>query len=88
MIRTSILLPEALNQDLRITAKQEETSITDLMRELLDQALAARRKRQLIRTYEVLERLNGAGSKGLTDVSQKVDEVLYGAKGAWKGMSE
>jgi hypothetical protein len=82
MIRTSLFLPEALHQDLLITARQEGSSLTELVRDLLDQAVAKRRKGQVKRMYTVLKTLRGKGRPDVADASSTIDEVLYGEQGA------
>jgi hypothetical protein len=85
MIRTSLLLPNTLHKRLLTVAKQEDTTLSSLARDLLDKALAKREQTQLKHMYEVLNQLEGIGPKGVTDASTTIDEVLYGEKGVWRG---
>ena len=88
MIRTSLLLPDTLHQRLLLAAKQERTSVTQLVRNLLDTALARQEKRRIGHMYDVLKKLEGIGEKDVTDASETIDEMLYGKKGAWQGSGQ
>ena len=85
MIRRSLFLPEALDQRLLIASKQMGKSVSDLARELLDQALSRQEAVRLERLYDGLLELRGIGRKGITDASTTIDETLYGESGAWRG---
>lgn len=88
MIRTSVLLPPALHQELVITSRQERTGITALVRQAVEQWLASRRSVQLQRIYDGLDRFAGKGPHGITDASTTINAVLYGKHGVWKGQDE
>ena len=62
--------------------------MTDLVRDLLDQAIVKRRKGQVKRMYSVLKGLQGQGSPNVTDASTAIDTLLYGEAGVWKGRHE
>lgn len=68
-----------------MTSRQEGTSLTQLVRELLDQAMHARQETQRKRIYQALRRLRGFVKDPVTDASTTIDEVLYGENGAWHG---
>ncbi len=85
MIRTTVLLPPALHQDIVITSRQEGKGMTVIVRELLDQALEMRSQLRLQRVYDALDHLSGSGPKGITDTSKSINDIVYGAHGAWKG---
>ena len=82
------MLPDPLYQRLIIAAKQESVSVSRLMRELLDKALAKREKKRLRHMYTVLKELDGAGGSKIKNASTTIDEVLYGKKGAWRGSEQ
>ena len=88
MIRTSLLLPDTLYQRLLIAAKQEGNSVSYLVRDLLNRALAKQEKKRISHMYDVLKEIEGVGEKNITDASETIDEVLYGKKGAWRGSGE
>lgn len=88
MTRTSFILPDTLYQRLMIVAKQDGKSVSALMRELLDKALAKREEKRIKHMYSVLKELDGIGGNEITDASTTIDEVLYGEKGAWRGSGE
>jgi hypothetical protein len=88
MIRTSVLLPPSLHQELVMTSEQEGKGVTELVREALEQWMEKRRNTQLKRIYEGLDRFVGKGPSGISDASTTIDEVLYGQHGAWKGEDE
>ena len=88
MMRTSLYLSPLLRARLQIASGQERKSISALIGELLDQALAARERTRLKRLYEGFDRLDGIGPTGVTDASTTVDHVLYGERGTWSGRLE
>jgi predicted DNA-binding protein len=85
MIRTSLVLPPALHQQLSILAKQADKTMSEFVREQLGQVVAQEQKSQLEETYEAIWKMNGFINDPVTDASQTVDEVLYGEHGAWRG---
>jgi len=85
MLRTSLYLPTTLHQRLLVASKQEKKSLSELVKELLDKALAASEEKKLQRMYEGLKALGGFGPKGIRDASTTIDKVLYGENGAWRG---
>jgi hypothetical protein len=88
MIRTSILLPPVLHQQVVMTSQQEGKSVTDVIRQAVEQFIETRRKTQLKRIYDVMDQFVGKGPPGITDASSTIDEVLYGENGVWKGQDE
>ena len=88
MIRTSLFLPEQLHQRLVFVARQEQMNLSELVRELLDRALAREEKTKPRQMYQVLKELDGKGEPEITDASTTIDAVLYGEAGAWKGSDE
>lgn len=86
MTRTSLILPDSLQQRLALAAKFEGVSVSHLMRDLLIKALEKREEARLDQLYDAFEEMEGmAGQLNVTDASATVDEVLYGEKGAWQG---
>lgn len=88
MIRTSLLLPELLHQRLSIIARRKGTSLTKIVRQLLDAALAKAERTEMQHTYKVLRELDGVSQKQITNASEKINETLYGEQGAWRGSRE
>lgn len=84
-IRASFMLPPILHQRLVIASKQEDKSLSEMVRELLDRELTRREHIQIDRMYEELKAMDGVGEPGVTDASITVDEILYGENGAWRG---
>ncbi|MAT96397.1 MAG: hypothetical protein CL608_04570 [Anaerolineaceae bacterium] len=62
--------------------------MAQLIRELLDKALARRESKRVKHMYTVLKELDGMGGPGDKNASTTIDEVLYGEKGAWRGSGE
>ena len=87
MIRTSVVLPPALHKELEITSHQEGRTVTDLIRQAVEQAMTARRQTQVKAMYRTLRTLEGTGSPDITDASTTINDVLYGEEGTWKGKS-
>jgi predicted DNA-binding protein len=88
MIRTSILLPPTLHQRLLLASKRSQKTITDLIRDLLDQSLARQEQTSMEQTYQALERVRGICKDNIKDASTTINDVLYGENGAWKGTNE
>ncbi len=85
MMRTSVLLPADLHQSLKLAAKAEKVSPSQLIRKILDKALVVREEARVKNAYKVFEKMEGIAKSNLTDASTTIDEVLYGEKGAWRG---
>lgn len=85
MLRTSITLPNPLHQRLRMAARAENKSVSDLARDLLEQALLAQEQTRMNRVYRMLEEVKGICKDNIPDASQNINSVLYGENGAWKG---
>jgi hypothetical protein len=87
MMRTTLVLPPALHQQLIISSKQEGKSLSEFARDLIMLALESKKHNQVKRTYAVLREMEGICTDPQTDVSSTIDETLYGEDGAWKGSS-
>lgn len=85
--RTTFSLPVTLLQRLQLTARQNNISVSELASRLLDKALARQEQLQIQRTYEVLKEMRGMGGEGDADAFARIDELLYGEEGAWRGES-
>ena len=85
MKRTSLVLPDALHQQLVIFSEQENMSFSELVRELLQREFKRMQDKRLNSLYGVIHKLDGLSQGGSKNLSQNVDEILYGEKGAWKG---
>lgn len=85
MIRTSLLLPATLHQQLVIAARKQGKNLSQLARELLDRALVENEQTRLQQVYDTLNQLDGFIDNPSTDTSQKIDDILYGEHGAWRG---
>jgi predicted DNA-binding protein len=85
MIRTSLILPAGLRQRLAMMSRREDKSLSELARELLDQALAKHEQTELKMMHQALRELDGVGDRCITDASTTIDDALYGEKGAWRG---
>jgi hypothetical protein len=85
MIRTTLMLPVGLHQQLLITARQNNSSLSRLVRELISDTLKTLNKTKVKHTYRALNQLDGLGGEGTPDASTTVDDLLYGDDGAWKG---
>lgn len=88
MKRTSLSLPESLYQRLAILAQNQDQNMSELIRELVEKALAMEEELKLQKIYTGLQQLGGVGDAGITDASITIDEVLYGEVAAWKDDSD
>lgn len=87
-MKTTLSLPNPLHQRLLQVSKAEHKSLTGLIHELLDNALAGRERKQIEQTYQTLDKLIGIGQDEDPHRPSSVDDVLYGEDGAWKGAHE
>src|ERR1051326_8559711 len=88
MLRTSIYLPDALYERLRLASKQEKASVSVLVRDFVDQGLQEKEHTHLKKIYAGLDCLWGTGNPRVTDASTTIDETLYGERGSWRGNGE
>lgn len=86
--RTSFVLPVPLLHRLHQTAQATNTSLSDLVRRLLEKGVAAQEQSTLTKTYAALERVKGISDANIQDASMTINETLYGENGAWKGADE
>jgi hypothetical protein len=85
MIRTSIVLPPALHQQLSALARQEGKKLSEFVREQLGRFVVEQRESQLDQMYAGIRQMKGLAKDDVTDASQTIDEVLYGENGSWRG---
>jgi metal-responsive CopG/Arc/MetJ family transcriptional regulator len=88
MIRTSVLIPPDLYQQLAMRAAEEKRSVSELVRIILDQALTQDDMMHIRQVYRGLWKIHGKGQDELSDLSSAIDETLYGENGVWKGENE
>lgn len=86
--RTSFVLPVPLLHRLHQTAHATNTSLSDLVRRLLEKGISAQEQSTLTRTYASLKRVKGICTTNVQDVSTTINETLYGENGSWKGVDE
>ena len=87
MAKTSLTLPAPLHQRLVLAARYQQQAFSELVRDLLDKALATEEQGRTNEVYKDLAELQGIGPKGLPDVSTTVNDI-YGDNGAWKPAEE
>lgn len=83
--RTTLTFSPAFYERLKRTARTEDKTMSQFVEEKLTTLLAEKEQQQLERIYAGFRRLRGAGQPGITDASSRVDDILYGEQGAWKG---
>lgn len=88
MIRTSFNLPSALHQQLHLVARAQQKSVSDLVRELLAQALSQQEAQRLDYAYNALRQVQGIATGKTPEASARIDNLLYGQEGGWKGRHE
>ena len=72
MKRTTIFVPEPLERDLQLYARQERKPVASIVREALTEYLAARRE-----SASALPSFVGMGESGRTDVGERHEELLW-----------
>ena len=85
-IRTTILMPPSLLKRLKLFAHDQRRPVSEIVAIAVRQVIETNDQSRLERMYKGLFALAGAGTKGVTDASSTIDETLYGADGAWKGV--
>jgi hypothetical protein len=84
-IRTSLIFPATLHQQLLLAAKRSGKSVTRLVQEFVSRGLASESEWELEQTYEALRQLDGLVKDRMPNNSTTIDEALYGEKGMWRG---
>jgi len=85
MMRTSLVLPPVLFQQLEHLAHKRGKSFSVFIREALTHYVRVDSKRGLQATYDALWQMEGTVQSDNTNASTTVDDILYGEKGAWRG---
>lgn len=80
MTRTQIYLPQKLNTELKLIARQKDQSMAAVIRRMLMKQLDAEQEQRKGSSARVLLRIAGMGGKGPRDLSKNIDEYLYGKK--------
>lgn len=78
MIRTQVYLTDEQARDIKLRALREKKREAVLIRELLDAGLNATASKPRRTAQEALLRLAKIGAKGPADLSQRLDDYLYG----------
>ena len=71
MKRTTIFVPESLERDLQLHARQEGKPVASVVREALAEYLATRRPTSTLPSF------TGTGRSGRTDVAERHEELLW-----------
>lgn len=87
-VRTSVTLPVKLLHRLHQTAHARNSTLSDLIRTLLEKGLISQEKTILEKTYAALQKVNGISNADIQDASTTINDTLYGENGAWKETSE
>ena len=74
MIRTQVYLTKQLHQEIGVVAKKEKKAAAQIIRELLEEGLSAKKKHTIGKALLELSKINAKGPK---DLSEKIDEYLY-----------
>lgn len=82
MIRKQIYLTPGQNARLRKAARRLRRSEAEVLREAIELHLPDSNRRRPTVIHDSLFRLVGAGSSDQRDLSEHVDDILYGAGGA------
>ena len=80
MVRKQIYLTAPQNERLRRAAKRLRRSEADLLREAIDRHLPGEEEGGPVVRGDSLFELVGAGQSARGDLSERVDEILYGRK--------
>lgn len=88
MIRRTVAFTNALNQRLKMLAKEKDKNFSEIVRDLLARALETEKEARLQRMYKAFDSLDGIGDNSITDASITINETLYGEHGAWRAKDE
>jgi hypothetical protein len=83
MLRTQIYLPKSQKQALRRLAQKQNTTVSGVIRDVLQEKLNGRMhaKTRVPETLlEAAKRINQLGKKGPKDLASNLDRYLYGGK--------
>ncbi len=87
--RATISLPTPLYDQLVQYADQADQTLSGFVRDLVANELKRREAAKTQEAYEIMNELQGIiTDPALTNLSEEVDEVLYGEYGAWRGENE
>ena len=78
MIRTHVYLTEELARDIKLLAKREKKREAEVIRKLLSEGLKSTPQVKRESTGASLLRLAAIGGTGPADLSQRLDDYLYG----------
>lgn len=82
MNRTQIYLPKTKIQKIQRIALRQRTTVSAVVRQLLERSLKEPRTRNREQAYETLaeaaKRINAQGKKGPKDLASRLDFYLYG----------
>jgi hypothetical protein len=78
MIRTQVYLTEEQVRDIKLRAKREGRHEAEVIREMISAGLKSAQPSKKVSTGESLLRLARIGAKGPTDLSSRIDDILYG----------
>lgn len=85
MMRTSLVLPPVLFQQLEQLARKKRKPFSALIRDALSHYVSNDSEQGLEATYNALWKMNGMVKSDITDTSTTIDDVLYGENGIWRG---
>ena len=82
MVRKQIYLSVEQNKELRRTAHRQRRAEAEILREALDTHLGLQNKHTRATDRDPLWNIVGAGFSEEGDLSERVDDILYGASRA------
>jgi len=81
MIRKHFLLPQPLDERIKLVAHRDQKSEAEVIRELLETGLDTKQEHQAISVGQALRGLiklgREVGTTGPTDLSRNIDKYLY-----------
>jgi predicted DNA-binding protein len=79
MLRTNLYFPKELHQRLKRLAKQEDISMAELVRQLVEKGVKEKQKK-MSGVETLLAMAKHAGDSGIGDLAINHDKYLYGKK--------
>lgn len=84
----SVSIPNELKYELESEANRAGISVSEYVRAAISKVIQRTKYERASKAYEVFMKSKGSGSDQVTDASTRVDDLLYGPDGTWKGSNE
>jgi hypothetical protein len=84
-IRTTFTIRPGLFERLKRFSREQGKPMSEVVEEGISQVIEQHEQERIQKMYEGLSTLVGMSKAPIPDASQRIDEILYGEQGAWRG---